>query len=277
MTATLSPPVVPLPPHDRGADRSLRTQELFEAVERCTDDDERRQLLDEVVTINLEVADTLAAQYAGRGVPFDDLSQTARLALVRVTRNFSLDRRCDFLAYAVPSIRGTLKRYFRDHTWMVRPPRRLQEARLAINSARQGLRHSLGEEPSVHELAEVTSLPERVVTEALSTGSCYTPDSLDRPVGTDDDATLGGVVGEEDDGFARVEQQSLLASLLCGLPERDRRVLELRFADGLTQEEIGRQIGVSQMQVSRMLTRILGRLRAAAASMDGTDLIKRAG
>jgi RNA polymerase sigma-B factor len=247
-----------------GAGRGARTRALFQAAAGCTDETERRQLLDEVVTLNLEVADTLAAQYVGRGVSLDDLSQTARMALVRVTRSFSLDRQCDFLAYAVPSIRGTLKRYFRDHCWVVRPPRRLQEARLDVNGARQDLEHSLGREPTVAELSDLTGLGQDMVTEALMSATCYSPDSLDRPVGAEDDATLGAVVGAEDPDYERVEQRRFLASLMRDFPDRDRRVIELRFVAGMTQEEIGQRIGVSQMQVSRMLARLLDQLRARA-------------
>lgn len=272
MTANLSPSVPTatfggaVPTQRRGdSSRSVRTRELFEAAAHCDDDARHRQLVDEVVTLNLEVADSLASQFSGRGVSMDDLVQTARLELVRVARNFSLERDCDFLAYAVPSIRGTLKRYFRDHGWMVRPPRRLQEARLNVNSARQSLGHVLGREPTTAELAEGTGLDEEVVDEALSTASCYSPDSLDRPVGTEDDSTLGAVVADEDEDFARLEQRMWLGALLRGVPERERRVIELRFVHGLTQAEVGRHIGVSQMQVSRILTRVLHQLRTQAA------------
>lgn len=268
MTANLSTSVPPaaIPSGRRGDnDRSLRTRELFEAAAQCDDEARHRRLLDEVVIINLEVADSLASQFSGRGVSTDDLVQTARLELVRVARNFSLDRDCDFLAYAVPSIRGTLKRYFRDHGWMVRPPRRLQEARLNVNSAVQRLGHTLGHEPTTAELAGDTGLDEEVVDEALRTASCYSPDSLDRPVGTEDDSTLGAVVADDDEDFARLEERMWLGSLLRGVPERERRVIELRFVHGLTQAEVGRHIGVSQMQVSRILTRVLHQLRTRAA------------
>lgn len=262
MTVTTSAPLT-IPVAGDNPDRGARTQELFEAAALCTDTGEHRRLLDEVVTLNLEVADTLAAQFAGRGVATDDLSQTARLALVRVTRSFSLDRGCDFLAYAVPSIRGSLKRYFRDHCWVVRPPRRLQEARLEVNAARRDLEHVLGREPSIVELSDLTGLGGDVVTEVLAAASCYSPDSLDRPVG-EEDSTLATFVGAEDEEFVRVEQRQMLSSLLRDLPERDRGVIELRFVVGLTQSQIGERIGVSQMQVSRILSRILRELRAAA-------------
>jgi len=246
--------------------RSVRTRDLFE--ERSTSDDPevRRRLAEEIVTINLPVADSLAQRYSARGLPIEDLVQEARLALVRVVNSFRPEYGHDFLAYAVPSILGALRKQFRDSGWTVRPPRRIQEAQQAINQSRADLLQQLGREPRVRELSEALNLDEETVIEALSADGCYTPASLDRPIGSDGDAeagarTLGAVLGAEDPDFASCEARVVLRPLLARLEDRDRTVLKLRFVDGLTQREVGEEIGVTQMQVSRLLSALLARLR----------------
>lgn len=246
--------------------RSTRTKDLFEERSATDDVERRRQLAEEIVTINLQVADSLAQRYSARGLPLEDLVQEARLALVRVVESFRPEYGHDFLSYAVPSILGALRKQFRDSGWTVRPPRRIQEAQQSINQSRADLLQELGREPRVSELAERLDLDEDTVIEALSADGCYTPASLDRPVGGDSDAepggrTLGSVLGGEDPDFASCEARVVLKPLLARLEERDRTVLRLRFVDGLTQREVGEEIGVTQMQVSRILSRIFNTLR----------------
>ena len=224
----------------------------------------RAALLDEVVLLNIGVADAVAMRYAARGVTSDDLVQVARLALVRAVHGFDLGRDCDFLAYAVPSITGAVKRHFRDVAWTVRPPRRVQEAQLQLSNARPVMQQRLGREPTVPEIASYLSLDEETVIEALAADSCFTPDSLDRPVDDGEGGLeLSGCIGSPDPGFALSEQRTVLGPLIKALPERDRKVIELRFVEGLTQREVGQRIGVTQMQVSRILARILGQMRVA--------------
>jgi RNA polymerase sigma-B factor len=247
--------------------RSTRTKDLFEERSATDDPQDRRRLLEEIVTINLPVADSLAQRYSARGLPLEDLVQEARLALVRVVESFRPEYGHDFLSYAVPSILGALRKQFRDSGWTVRPPRRIQEAQQAINQSRSDLQQELGREPRVSELADALDLDEETVVEALSADGCYTPASLDRPVGGDADAepggrTLGSVLGSEDPDFASCEARVLLRPLLARLEDRDRTVLRLRFVDGLTQREVGEEIGVTQMQVSRILSRIFNTLRS---------------
>lgn len=246
--------------------RSTRTKDLFEERSATDDPQRRRQLAEEIVTVNLQVADSLAQRYSARGLPLEDLVQEARLALVRVVESFRPEYGHDFLSYAVPSILGALRKQFRDSGWTVRPPRRIQEAQQSINQSRADLLQELGREPRVSELAERLDLDEDTVIEALSADGCYTPASLDRPVGGDSDAepggrTLGSVLGGEDPDFASCEARVVLKPLLERLEERDRTVLRLRFVDGLTQREVGEEIGVTQMQVSRILSRIFNTLR----------------
>ena len=244
------------------AARSQRTHDLFDRIlhEKGA---ARARLVDEVVEVNIPVADSLASRYVARGIAADDLVQVARLALVKVAHNFRPELGGDFLSYAVPSIRGEIRRHFRDAGWMVRPPRRVQEAEYRVNGGRADLAQLLGREPRADEIAAEVGLDEDTVAEVLALDGCFTPDSLDKslPAADGGSASLGERLGTADDGFDRVESRVVLAPLVAALGERDRQVLRLRFVEGLTQREVGEEIGVTQMQVSRILARILGELR----------------
>jgi RNA polymerase sigma-B factor len=251
-------------PDDRT--RSARTRDLFEQRAACDDAEDRKRLLEEIVTLNIPIADSLAQRYSARGLAIEDLVQEARLALVRVVESFKPEYGHDFLSYAVPSILGALRKQFRDSGWTVRPPRRIQEAQQAINQSRADLLQRLGREPRVSELAAELDLDEDTVIEALSADGCYSPASLDRRIGGESDGegagrTLGSVLGGEDVSFASAEARVVLRPLLSRLGDRDQKVLRLRFVDGLTQREVGEEIGVTQMQVSRILSRIFETLR----------------
>jgi RNA polymerase sigma-B factor len=251
-------------PDDRT--RSARTRDLFEQRAACDDAEDRKRLLEEIVTLNIPIADSLAQRYSARGLAIEDLVQEARLALVRVVESFKPEYGHDFLSYAVPSILGALRKQFRDSGWTVRPPRRIQEAQQAINQSRADLLQRLGREPRVSELAAELDLDEDTVIEALSADGCYSPASLDRRIGGETDGegagrTLGSVLGGEDVSFASAEARVVLRPLLSRLGDRDQKVLRLRFVDGLTQREVGEEIGVTQMQVSRILSRIFETLR----------------
>ena len=241
-----------------------RTVELFDELECARSKRSRQRLCDEIITHTLPLADRLASHYYGRGVPADDLQQVARAALVQAMRRFRGGGETAFIAFAVPSIRGELKRYFRDREWTVRPPRRIQEARLAIVNAHGELSQKLGHEPTVGELAEATGLDPSTIREAQGVGHCYRPESLDRPLGDSDDAaTLGAATGELEPGFLKADARITLEPLLAQLAPRDRKLIVLRYFEGLTQRETGQQIGISQMQVSRVESRILKEFRMA--------------
>ena len=252
-------------PDDTIADdtRSERTAELFRRLHATEDDLVRRRLLDEVVLANLRVADAIAGRYRRRGTPSEDLEQVARLALVRAAGSFRPERGHDFLSYAVPTIRGEVRRWFRDHGWMVRPPRRVQEAQLQMTSYAAAFSLHTARDPRIEDYSRDLGLDERTVVEALSANACYTPDSLDRPAAQDASGrgSLGDRLVAQDRELERCEARQLLEPALAGLAPRDRLVLRLRYADGLTQREVGERIGVTQMQVSRILTRVLGQLR----------------
>ena len=241
-----------------------RTVELFDELERARTKRARQRLCDEIITHTLPLADRLASHYCGRGVPAEDLQQVARTALVQAMRRFRGGGQNAFIAFAVPSIRGELKRYFRDREWTVRPPRRIQEARLAIMNAHDELTQQLGHEPSVEDLAAATGFDQCAVREAQGVGHCYSPDSLDRPLGdTGDAGTLATSTGELEPGFGIADARMTLEPLLAQLVPRDRKLILLRYFEGLTQKETGHQIGISQMQVSRIESRILKDFRMA--------------
>lgn len=242
-------------------DREAVTEDLLARAHAAPDDDERRRLLDEVVLLNLPVARGLAARYRDRGEVFDDLLQVASLALVKAAQGYEPGKGRGFLAYAVPTITGELRRHFRDRGWDVRPPRRLQELRLAIESAAQELSQTSGHAPTVAELAEHLGVGEEEVLEAVAAAQGYTASSLDAPCDGEDGVPLGETLGCEDEDLERVVDCLAVEPLLATLSPRDRHILSLRFYRGWTQSQIAEDIGVTQMQVSRLLSKALAKLR----------------
>lgn len=242
-------------------ERAEQTAELLERVPRTKTQEEREHLIDQVVLLNMCVANAIASRYSSRGVAIDDLRQVAYVALIKATRKYDVTSGHNFLSYCVPTIRGEIRRYFRDHGWMVRPPRRIQELQKRISVAQSELSYALGRSPRPREIAAELDESLEDVIEALSGEGCFTPASLDRPVGEGGTTPLGELIGEEEDGQASAEARVVLAPLIRRLGERDRHILMLRFFRGWTQQEIAEDIGVTQMQVSRLLTRILSDLR----------------
>jgi RNA polymerase sigma-B factor len=250
-------PSTPSPTH---LARSERTNELLAAA-RTAEPAERQRLLDEVVTANMTVATAIAARYRTRGIASEDLQQVAYLALVKAAHGYDPEVGNEFLSYAVPTIRGEIKRHFRDLGWMVRPPRRIQELQARITVADAELSQSLGRSPRPSEIAAyLDELPDDV-NEALATVGCFTPSSLDRPAGENGTMSISDLLGDEDAAQGAVEARAMLAPVMSRLSDRDRRILLLRFFRGWTQQEIAEDIGVTQMQVSRLLTRIMSDLR----------------
>lgn len=227
----------------------------------CECDAERLELTNELAAVNMPVADSVVSRYRARGIATEDLRQVAYLALTKAARRFDPDAGHDFLSFCVPTIRGEVRRYFRDKGWMVRPPRRIQELQARLNGARTDLGQSLGRPPSPDELAEHLGEDPADVREAMDSHGCFSPASLDRPVSDDGGAPLGELIRDEDDGHGAAEARVALAPVVRRLSRRDRHILELRFFEGLTQREIADDIGVTQMQVSRLLTRIFRDIR----------------
>jgi RNA polymerase sigma-B factor len=248
-------------------ERAQLTEELLARTAGASPE-ERQRLLDEVVVLNIGVANAVASRYRSRGISSDDLQQVAYVALVKAAHGFDPSAGHHFLAYCVPTIRGEIKRYFRDHGWAVRPPRRIQELQARISTAQGELSYTLGRSPRASEVAEHLDESFEDVSEALASDGCFTPLSLDRPAGRESATSVGDLLGEEDSGRAAAEARIVLAPVLRRLAERDRRILLLRFFRGWTQQEIAQDIGVTQMQVSRLLSRILSDLRAGLSEKD---------
>lgn len=247
--------------HLDGLSRAERTTLLFADLADCTDDERRESVMQLVIEVNMELADTLARRYYGHGERAEDLRQTAYLGLNKAARRFDAARGHDFLAYAVPTILGELRRHFRDGCWMVRPPRRVQDLQARLMSAMDAFTQEHSRTPDPWELAEELSVDLDDVVEALTADGCFTPSSLDKPVDEGSTTSLGDLLGSEEASFERVDGHLLLMPLIRQLPERDHRIIELRFFRDWTQEQIAREIGVTQMQVSRLLARILRQLR----------------
>jgi RNA polymerase sigma-B factor len=246
------------------AQRRTETMRILTRMNRLpAGDPERERLRGEVIADHMPYARHIATRYGGRGQVGEDFIQVAYLGLVKAVDNFDPDYGTGFLGYATPMIIGEIRRYFRDATWDVHVPRRMQELTTALRRATEQLTGELGRSPSVAELAEVLNVDPEEIADALDAAEAYTAASLDRPAGNEPDgATVGELVGAEDIRFDAVVNRESLKPLLAKLDERDKRILMMRFFRGMTQAQIGDQLGVSQMQVSRLLTRILSELRA---------------
>jgi RNA polymerase sigma-B factor len=248
--------------HDlNDADRSAMTARLLEKIQVTEDEHERELLREEVVILNMGVARAIAHRYRQRGLNLDDLVQVAYVGLVKAVNGFEPRHERDFLSYAVPTVSGEVKRYFRDFGWTVRPPRRVQELQGQIAKTSNELSQELGRSPRPSEVAIALDVEVDAVIEALAADGCFTPSSLDIPVGEDGSATLGELMHDDSEDFGSAEARIMLGPAVRRLGERDRRILELRFFEGWTQEQIAADIGVTQMQVSRLLSRILQDLR----------------
>lgn len=222
---------------------------------------ERQRARNRLVEEHTELAEHFARRYSGRGLARDDLRQMALLAMVKAADRFEPERGVAFSTFASRTIDGELKRQFRDRSWSVRPPRALQELHLALRRADEELTQELGRHPRLAELAERLEVGEEEVLEALEAGAAHQADSIDAPLG-DGDRTASDRLGSGDAGFGQAEGRMMVDELLADLPERERMILELRFYENLSQEEIAERIGVSQSYLSRLLRRTLLDLRA---------------
>ena len=247
----------PFPEPDRGA----TTARLLAELHATTDEDEKKALRAEVVVLNMGVARAIAHRYRQRGLAEEDLVQVAYVGLVKAVNGFDPSHERDFLSYAVPTVTGEVKRHFRDFGWTVRPPRRVQELQGQIARVSSELTNRLGRSPKPSEVAAEIGLDVETVIEALAADGAFTPASLDVPVGEDGAATLGDLMPDQDTDLECAEARIMLGPAVRSLSPRDRRILELRFFEGWTQEQIAQDIGVTQMQVSRLLSRILKDLR----------------
>ncbi|MER5888724.1 RNA polymerase sigma factor SigF [Streptomyces sp. NPDC001941] len=217
-----------------------------------------------LIEMNMSLVRYAAGRFRSRGPEeMDDIVQVGMIGLIKAIDRFELTREVEFTTFAIPYIVGEIKRFFRDTTWAVHVPRRLQEARVELAKATEELRSRLGRTPSVKELSELMSLAEDEVREAQLASNGYNSHSLDAAMSSGDDgeAALQDFIGVEDEALGLVEDFHALAPLIAELGERERCLIHMRFVDELTQSQIGAHLGISQMQVSRLLTRTLNRLR----------------
>ena len=226
----------------------------------------RPELRDRTVEAWLPLARHLAQRYANRGEHIDDLFQTATVGLLKAVDRFDPEFGVDFAGYAIPTIVGEIKRHFRDRTWSIRVPRRLQEMRLAITAANSALTQTLGRSPTVADIAAHLKVTEEDVLEGLEGGRAYSATSLSTPAGPDGSLELGETLGREDHEFELAEARIALGPAMTQLTGREQRVITLRFYGNLTQTEIAEQVGVSQMHVSRIIAQALAKLRRQLAA-----------
>jgi len=239
----------------------------FEEYQRSGDRELRNALIEE----HVRLAEFLARRFAHRGEPVEDLRQVALVGLLKAVERFDPSRGLKFSSFATPTILGEIKRHFRDRGWAVRVPRRLQELHLQLERSVAELGQELGRSPTPGEIAERAGVSEEDVLESMEAGSLYRLPSLDSSRTGDDEAAPtsdGGWLAVDDHGLRGVEDRLAVEELLNALPEREQRIVYLRFFEGLTQSEIAARVGISQMHVSRLLTKSIETLGAHAGATE---------
>jgi RNA polymerase sigma-B factor len=250
-------------PVDERIDTRQRTRELFKQLAKAPSGKAQEELRNELVQLHLPLVDHLARRFRNRGEPLDDLVQVGTIGLIKSVDRFQLDRGVEFSTYATPTVLGEIKRYFRDKGWAVRVPRRLQELRLSLATATADLTQELGRSPTVSELAARLKVNEDDILEGLESANAYSTLSLDAPdLGETDGQSMADSLGADDDALEGVDYRESLKPLLAQLDPRAKHILMLRFFRGMTQSQIAGEVGISQMHVSRILSRTLAQLRA---------------
>lgn len=230
-----------------------------------------KQLRNQLIESHLGLARHLARRFSQRGESYDDLVQVASIALMHAVDRFDPDMGVAFSTFATRTILGELKRHFRDKTWAIRAPRRIQELYVRLGSSVGILSQELGRSPTIAELANDADTTVEAVLEALEAGQSYRATSLDAPAAGSEDDTLADRISGDDEAFDQAERRLQLAPLLERLPEREQRIVALRFVSGMTQSEIATRLGISQMHVSRLLSHSLSQLRRQAKQQDTLD------
>lgn len=216
-----------------------------------------------IITRCLSLADHVAAHFSRRGESNEDLVQVARVGLVSAVDRFDLSKGADFMAFAVPTMMGEVRRHFRDHGWSMHVPRAMRDLHVQLGRATADLFQTLGRAPTATELAEVLGVERQAVVECLVAGDAYQLKSLDAPIG-DGDARIADTVGNLDGELEAVTDRETVSALLATLSARERGIVRMRFFESMTQSQIAAKIGVSQMQVSRILSSTMEKLRTAA-------------
>lgn len=226
----------------------------------------RRRLREQLILAHLPLAEHIAARFTGRGQPRDDLVQVARIGLVKAVDRFEPAQRSDFLSFAVPTVMGEVRRFFRDTGWSMRVPRGLKDLSAQLTRGTRQLAQALGRAPTPSELAGHLGIDVETVREGLLAANAYEASSLDRPTGKGDGTTtVADSMGGLDARIELVDDHETVAPLLRRLPEREQAIVTMRFFDGMSQSQIAARVGVSQMQVSRLLGKILRELREQLA------------
>jgi RNA polymerase sigma-B factor len=253
----------PAKQEDYARERAAARAGLVRLRKMPPDDPEYASLREWVIGEYMSYARYIAGKFRQRGESQSDLEQVAYLGLVKAVDNFDPDFGAAFLTYATPMIAGEVRRHFRDTTWDVHVPRRVQENALAVRAAERELSQQLGHPPTAADIAERLELSADEVAEAYEASAAHHTASLDVPVSMadGDGASMGELMGEVDPGFDLVVDREALKPLLAELSTRDKKILLMKFFRNMSQAQIGAELGVSQMQVSRLLSQILGRLR----------------
>ncbi|MET8555942.1 RNA polymerase sigma factor SigF [Streptomyces sp. NPDC004959] len=243
--------------------RTLSRALFLRLATLAQDSPERVYVRDTLIELNLPLVRYAAARFRSRNEPMEDIVQVGTIGLIKAIDRFDCERGVEFPTFAMPTVVGEIKRFFRDTSWSVRVPRRLQELRLALTKTSDELAQKLDRSPTVPELAKALGVSEDDVVDGLAVGNAYTASSLDSPAPEDDggEGSLADRLGYEDTALEGVEYRESLKPLLAKLPPRERRIIMLRFFANMTQSQIGEEVGISQMHVSRLLTRTLAQLR----------------
>jgi RNA polymerase sigma-B factor len=240
---------------------------LFAALAGDVPDGERTRLRDDLVRLHLPLVEHCARRFQNRGEPLEDLVQVGTIGLIKAVDRFDAERGVEFSTYATPTIVGEIKRHFRDKGWAIRVPRRLQELRMAISGVTGDLSQRLGRAPTPREIAEKLGISVEEVMEGLESANAYATLSLDAGDSGDEGmSSMLDTLGEDDVAMEHVEIRESIKPLLEALPAREKKILLLRFFSGMTQSQIAAEIGVSQMHVSRLLSRTLEKLREGLES-----------
>jgi RNA polymerase sigma-B factor len=253
-------PEVPCGP-SRNETRELSAS-LFAELQRCPKHHPARTAArDQLVALHLPLVEHLVRRFCNRGEPYDDLMQVGTIGLLKAIDRFDPERGVEFSTYATPTVVGEIKRHFRDKGWAIRVPRRLQELRHSLGLAGSELAQELGRSPTVGEIADRLGLEPEHIVEGMESANAYATLSLDAPETANDPRTHAGQATGIDDELENVEHRAALRPLLAKLDEREKQILLLRFFAGKTQSQIATELGISQMHVSRLLTRTLEGLR----------------
>jgi RNA polymerase sigma-B factor len=252
-------------PGDVSANTRDRSRALFADLTRAdASEAERAQARDALVELHLPLVDHCARRFLNRGEPFEDLVQVGTIGLIKAVDRFDAERGVEFSTYATPTVLGEIKRHFRDKGWAIRVPRRLQELRMSIASATSALSQELGRSPTAGEVAERLGIEVEDVLEGLESANAYSTLSLDAGDGGEDGVgSILDTMGAVDEALDHVEIRESVRPLIEALPPREKQILLLRFFQHMTQSQIAEEIGISQMHVSRLLTRTLADLRAS--------------